>query len=501
MSLGGYEFSISETRWQLNRNAVLILDEAKERLSRKHYECYVNTLATLAMTRAGRTVLSLNYTFLKFLRFACGAPFQPILMIELRNSGEFNDHQISLLRILLTKWHSLSSVGVSAELISMMGRWELAGNITGDAVKRLHPEEGPLSDLELQNIIEFFALEYERGGINITQFAVALLLQASGRRPWQLMCLRIKDLIKILDGEGFYRYFVDVPRSKQRGGKFRETFRKVQIIRDVWTALELLEENAVRAFSEQLKCDISDEIKNELPLFFSSRQLQRVSSLEELQQLLMGDFLHMTTDELKPVLKAAFRHSKVISERTYKLLKVFPRRFRYTLGTRAAREGYGIQVIAELMDHSNTNNAGVYIQNIPEHGAHIDRVVGEHLAPIALAFSGVVVDGKSHALRGNEPASDIRSHTGEPGGTCSHRGVCGANVPVPCYTCPYFQPWLNGPHQEFHSQLVEQRDAIMRNTGDKAIASILDRTIIAVSEVVQICAERKRKLGDDDEQA
>ncbi|MCV4600508.1 recombinase, partial [Escherichia coli] len=83
--------------------------------------------------------------------------------------------------------------------------------------------------------------------------------------------------------------------------------------------------------------------------------------------------------------------SDIRSERTGELLHINARRFRYTTGTRAAREGFGELVIAELLDHADTQNAGVYIKNIPEHVKKLDEAVGFQLAPYAQAFVGALV--------------------------------------------------------------------------------------------------------------
>ena len=47
-------------------------------------------------------------------------------------------------------------------------------------------------------------------------------------------------------------------------------------------------------------------------------------------------------------------------------MKMSARRLRYTIGTRLAREGCSVQVIAELLDHSSIASAGIYIENLPD---------------------------------------------------------------------------------------------------------------------------------------
>jgi hypothetical protein len=76
-----------------------------------------------------------------------------------------------------------------------------------------------------------------------------------------------------------------------------------------------------------------------------------------------------------------------ISERTGETMKITPTRLRRTRGTRAAMEGHGVLVIAELLDHSDTQNAGVYVEARPEIVERIDKALALHLAPLAQAFA------------------------------------------------------------------------------------------------------------------
>ncbi len=152
-------------------------------------------------------------------------------------------------------------------------------------------------------------------------------------------------------------------------------------------------------------------------------------------------------------------------------------------------------VIAELLDHADTQNAGVYIENIPEHVENLDKAVGHQLARYAQAFAGVIVDNEVNAKRGNDLSSRIKNN-GEGIGTCGSYSFCGANVPVPCYTCIHFQPWLDGPHEIVYEELLADRERLIGLTGDLEIAAINDRTILAVAEVIERCEARKKGLAD-----
>ncbi|HDT4268089.1 TPA: recombinase, partial [Escherichia coli] len=155
----------------------------------------------------------------------------------------------------------------------------------------------------------------------------------------------------------------------------------------------------------------------------------------------------------------------------------------------------GELVIAELLDHADTQNAGVYIKNIPEHVKKLDEAVGFQLAPYAQAFVGALVDSERDAHRGNDPTSRIRTEMGQGVGTCGEHGFCGANVPIPCYTCMHFQPWLDGPHEDVYQGLLNERERVKEITGDIQIAAVLDRSIIALADVIMRCAKRREELS------
>ncbi|WP_145980389.1 hypothetical protein [Pseudomonas lurida] len=82
-------------------------------------------------------------------------------------------------------------------------------------------------------------------------------------------------------------------------------------------------------------------------------------------------------------------------------------------------------------------------------------------------------------------------------GTCGNFSYCGMNAPRPCYTCVNFQPWVDGPHDVLYIELIEEREQILAETGDLAVAAVLDRTIVAVAEVIRKCDERKRSKENE----
>ena len=60
----------------------------------------------------------------------------------------------------------------------------------------------------------------------------------------------------------------------------------------------------------------------------------------------------------------------LVSPRTGQLLTISPRRFRFTIATHMAEEGASLFHIAEVLDHSDTQNVRVYVGKL----AHRSRM-------------------------------------------------------------------------------------------------------------------------------
>jgi hypothetical protein len=136
----------------------------------------------------------------------------------------------------------------------------------------------------------------------------------------------------------------------------------------------------------------------------------------------------------------------------------------------------------------------VYVEAIPDIAARIDKAIATELAPLAQAFSGTLIANEREATRAGDPASRIFDaridRSGVSMGSCGQFSFCGFNAPLACYTCSHFQPWLNGPHEAVLDYLLIRRQALVATTTAE-IAAINDLRIIAVQQVIQLCATAK----------
>lgn len=486
-SKDGYEVEVDSSCWRLNKDVVFRFDGFPEYVDHDILNAFKQVLSIYGSTCSG------HYTSGQFRRMKSYfqvTPFEllfsPASMISFRSKlAEMGrESELAGVRVFMETWAGQGYQGIPAETLAMMGKWVIKGNEKGYAVQSMCPDSGPLTDIEVNGVVSKVIEYYSDGQLGLRDSCYAMILAMTGRRPGQITSLKIKDLIEV-DG----KYYINFPRGKQRHSEWRSTFKRFQIVEDLWLLLQSQAQAVKVLFKERVMQPIPQPLLLELPLF---PVISKYDGDEDLKPQLSGDFLHARSLEVAESLRKVKNVITIISERTGVPINLNPRRFRYTLGTNLAREGRGEYIIAEALDHSDTQNTSVYVKNIPEIVKHIDKAVALALAPLAQAFQGTLVTDETKARRGGDRSSRICSRKGNVG-SCGSYGFCGALAPVACYTCCHFEPWLDGPHEFVLDQLISERDNVFASTGDLKIAAVNDRLILAVSDVVTRCNVLKRE--------
>ncbi|MCO8165221.1 tyrosine-type recombinase/integrase [Pseudomonas sp. 21LCFQ010] len=446
-----------------------------------------NVLGFYAKTSSAKHVSNLFYRCKDYLDMTQGQhPFSLASLISYRSSLDSKtEWYLGTLRGMIRQWARLGYPGIPDNSLALLDKLTLKGNEKGYAVQSMCPDTGPLTDIEMGAITEGALAAFGNGHVTLTDTCLLLTLALTGRRPGQIAALKVKDLIS---GDG--RYQVNFPRAKQRSQGWRKSFKKFPVVEDLWLLLQEQVEFTTEEFSVRLAQagqTLDPRTIKELPLF---PELNNLRSDLPLVDQLENDALHVPTNRISDAVSRVASVIQVVSERTGSLIHLNPRRFRYTLGTNLGREGRGEYVIAEALDHSDMQNAGVYVKNLPEVVERIDKAVALQLGPIAQQFQGVLIPSERHARRAGDPRSRICSRSGNVG-SCGSYGFCGALSPIACYTCVHFQPWLDGPHEAVLVQLISERDSVYETTNDLKIASVNDRLILAVSDVVSRCKAMK----------
>lgn len=373
----------------------------------------------------------------------------------------------------LKKWYALQIPGVTEDAIRFLKQVRLKGAQKGKPVLTMDPESGPFSDIETQAIHEALNGSYAAGSLDLGDFVLAWLFILLGQRPRQFALLKVCDVIASQRIDGSLEYIVRVPRIKQHNQTHRDELKERLLTPSFGRVLY----EYARTIEKRFEAVLADP--TQAPLFPAERK--PVDQPSELAY-------HRTSYSLGRRFTQVVKSLKVCSERTGTELHITPTRFRYSLGTRAAKEGHGELIIAELLDHSDTQNVGIYVKATSEIVERIDRAVAFRMAPLARAFAGTIISDDSEAIRGDDSASRIIDPRFDdklkPMGNCGRNGSCGFMAPVSCYTCNSFQAWVDGPHEAVLAYLIAERERLMTEA-DVRIATINDRTILAVAEVVK----------------
>lgn len=376
----------------------------------------------------------------------------------------------------LKKWYEMGYLGLSKEAYEYLNEVHIPGNKKGQAVLTMDPYTGPFTDLELESIQNTLNYKYANNEISDSDFLLVWLMIIYGSRPIQFALLKISDIKTFQKKDASHEYIISIPRVKNRK-KVRSEFKERILPPEIGQLLVEYSNNIKNQFINILKDS------NQAPLFPATSD-KRVGELA----------YHLTSGEITDKIQAVISKFDIVSERTEKKLKITSTRFRRTVGTRAAVEGHGELIIAEILDHTDTQNVGVYVQSLPEIIERIDKAIATNMAPIAQAFAGKLIKDKATAIRFDDSTSDIIDPKIEPSckaiGKCGTYAFCSLPAPLTCYTCNSFQAWVNGPHEKVLEHLIKERKKLLETT-DYRIASINDKTILAVSQVILECQKYK----------
>lgn len=384
------------------------------------------------------------------------------------------------LSALITRWDDLSIPGISKDAVELFKSMPKKGNVKGHAVSTLDPIEGPFTDFEVQQLTQALSLAYAEDYISPKFYFLTWLAMLTGQRVSQYCALKVCDLKEKKDERGEISYEIQIPQAKQRGINIREEF---------------LTRPLLRQFGEEFRT-YANEVQNEFPWLGSNAPMFPTDVDSSVMQLDVGFDAHWTPSALSKAFIAAFEGFAPISPRTSAPMHMALGRFRDTLGTRAAQEGFGELVIAEILGHVDTQNVKCYIAVVPEIARRLDKNLAKDLAPIANAFVGKILLRPDDATRFGDPASHIIDYknTGRQLGDCGTTYNCQFNAPVACYTCPKFEAWLEAPHAALYAQLEKERNELLEISGER-LAGVNDLTMVAIKNVVDECERLKAELA------
>ncbi len=472
-----YEFFKNEDVWILDKNIKLNMLNVLNILDERHHEYFLDVLANFAITRSSSYTKKMFWAFYDYIKTTDKGIItdESVREYHSRNLLKKPDY-INSIRVFFRKWFNLELPGVSENQVNCLYKGKPKRMELGKAIKIKDMKKGPFSDDEVIAFNEGAMWLYEDGDITFEELAMALITSYTGRRPIQTSHLKLKDVVGMLHDTG-NEFFINYPRAKH-SGVFRSEFTKLKITEDLHDIIVILGERSIKIVENYLgRCVDNYELK-EVPLFIDVVVLEKNKNKTNLLALLEKDIFHIKSNLITTAIQKISKKTGFIKDDS----SINARRFRYSLGTRAAQEGYSEYIIAKLLDHRSTRLVSCYVKNVPEYAERIDEVMTTEVIKYVNAFKG-------HVIYKNDDQKKIKNHEGIDSGNCSNCKSCAAMVPIPCYTCIYFKPWVDAPHQDVYDFLIRERKRMAAITKDIKIATSLDRTISAVREVVIKCNE------------
>ncbi|MGR3759259.1 site-specific integrase [Roseobacteraceae bacterium NS-SX3] len=499
-SKAGYNFDYAEDTWRLDGSKklnlaglALILGPESELFRSMKY-----TLGRLAVeTSASYAINCMTYSmfFLKSPHFS-GAPITASQLQNYRTSLTPRDeYKLGYFRGFLRTLADYARKGLAPEVVPYLETLTLQGNKKGAAVQHRCPYSGPFTTTEQAAVLKWATNEFEKGTISLEEYAWFYCSFVTGRRSVNLRALRAKDLI-VTNKDGFRQFRLAVPRSKQRGAPYRSQFREILISEDLYIVLTNLAADVRKRAKECIKGSIPNDVLQELPVFSNDTRIEGINTLKELNKVLREtpDYLHANAARTASIIEKLSHMCTAISERTGDTIHITQTRMRRSRATNLARKGIGGTELAYLMDHSDTQQIGIYTENTPNVAERIDEAMLPALAPLAMAAQGMLIESERHAIRANDPNSRIHKSGGAPMGNCGSEGFCAGGIKS-CLVCTQFQPWMDAPWDELLSELLDERDDLRKsNAGNGVLQSYdlqISRSFAIKSAVEQMRSENE----------
>lgn len=479
-TLDGAVFNPRITPWAARSGAVDLyvnFDRLNNQLSAALLVAYKRVLIWYCENKSIRTVNSLHHRFCEFVGHPGPAPLQAIELGMVAAYRVNAKHQgWDLIAPFLKRWHAQGYAGLTPDANAFLTKAKSLKRIkAARPVETLCPYYGPFSTIERDAFDAAYTRAFGEGALSEEEYVLLTLLRIFGARPSQFALLKVKDVVRERKAGGLFEYALKIP-SVKKGIVSRKQFKVRLLTTDFG---QFLYEYAAK-IADQLTGKLDDT--QDAPLFPAHQVLAKHSQ--------EGYEFHRVGSTMSRDIASCEEKIRCVSERTGEQMNVTAVRFRRTLGTALAEEGHPATVIAEALDHASTQHVQCYIGLTNKLNGRINKAMAFHMAPIAQAFSGVLVDREAE-----DPTlpqvRDIRvAGTFEPVGNCGKFGFCKSSAPLACYTCVSFRPFKDAPHEALLDFLLAERERYMATSGH-TLAATEDRTIVAVAEVVQRCAEER----------
>jgi len=401
------------------------------------------------------------------------------------------EFQLAGVRAFWMNWYDCGLPGIQKESVDFLEELTFRSPKVGQAVLKHCPYTGPLTVVEQTALLEWAANAFATKIIDLPEYTFFISLMFTGRRPVQIRGLRVSDLSVVIKlNQKIYK--LRIPRAKQIGVGFRDEFREIEIIEDLYLLLKSLIAETIYKLEEEFHDQVPKKLINNLPVFIQWKRLFKCVSLREVEKLLKDkpDYLHLRMFTAADYIRKFKVKCEAKSERTGDYIFLNSRRLRYTKATNLSRKGISGFVLAEALDHSSIDSIGIYTENTVENAKMIDKIMSDSLAPLAQAFAGTLIDSERDAVRADDPHSRVKNDRSKTVGNCRSYGFCASGIRA-CYTCVQFQPWRDAPHEAVLEDLLVEREEKVEAGVSENVIKATDRLLLAVTEVISLCKQAK----------
>jgi|GEM_PF-5195601 len=379
---------------------------------------------------------------------------------------------------LVRAWYlwmaDLGFPGIDEEDAFEVEGWKIPGGVRGEAVMRRDVDCGPLNDLQFAALIQAVRRDQP---ITAARAAVMLCVDL-GSNPRNLVLLEERDLRVHTDNKTQLTvYLLAVPRIKKRLDQRATKLRKISPETG----------RVLQAVIDQNRARFGQEPDPRRPIFCRPKPTKIAYDDPAMKRFEYHWNTHTFSNAVTSFCEKAELRIPGPGDQRF---RVFPRRLRYTFGTRLAIEGAPQKVIAEALDHSDLQHTMVYIEAAGKFAEKLSSALGPLLKPIYDRFLGRLVDGPADAVPANDPSKAIpavlRGKLMGNIGTCGSGTMCALVPPLSCYLCDHFQPWRISDHEGLLKSVKELRVFMEKGMATPFSLEVVDQIIAAISSVVAL---------------
>ncbi len=395
------------------------------------------------------------------------------------------------------------------------------------------PEKSKFTNGEFDLIVWSIWDKFDKGLSGTQATLLRLFACHYFRRPAQFSQLKIGDIHLNNDDDisGIRAPRVFFPGAKDKGAasSFRSTKFEFFPLPDHFIELIQLQIYEIKVMFETFfNFKITIEDLNKLPLFCSNDQIKyAVKSLKDRYKLaplghLEHQSFHLAANLIGTII--AWRSNSAmtarignvampppISHRTNVEIVINATRHRHTGIFRLARRGVSKSYLTYVMGHKDPRSLDAYYKDPAEEARVLDEAMKDVLVEVQMAFTGKLLGAneKLNVIK-NNPDSILEHSSGyqlNPVGSCGKHSFCSTQtIPIPCYRCNNFQPFVDANHQEVLDALLirqKQENEIIHLGSSKNLLNPVDLSsdIECVLSVISQCKEyiESERGGEDSE--